>query len=107
MTPQEAHKILKDQLGILIDVREDHELQETGIAEGALWMPTSKMQDDNPEWQQFKKNLPKDKKILLYCRSGVRSGRVAEFLAQEGYTTYNIGGFNDWQAAQLPTKKFS
>ena len=106
MEPKEAQGMLMNRLGILVDVREEDELKESGIAAGAIWMPTSKMVDDNAEWIKFKKDLPKDKTIMFYCRSGARSGRVAEFLAQEGYNTTNVGGFKDWQAAGLPTKKF-
>lgn len=106
MTPSEAHKLQQSGQAILIDVREDYELQESGMADGAVWMPTSKMDSDNDEWMSFKAKLPKDKKIALYCRSGNRSGKVAEFLGMEGYDTVNVGGFKDWVAAQLPVKKF-
>jgi rhodanese-related sulfurtransferase len=68
-------------------------------------MPTSKIAEDHPDWQAFKQKLPKDKTIVLYCRSGARSGRVAEFLAQEGYTTSNMGGFCEWLDANLPIQK--
>jgi rhodanese-related sulfurtransferase len=101
----EAHKLVQAGKAILIDVREEHEVRESGVAEGAQWMPMSKMDEDEPEWAAFKAALPKDKTIFLYCAVGGRSGRVAEFLAQDGYTTENIGGFKDWKAAGLPVKK--
>lgn len=101
----EAHKLVQAGKAILIDVREEHEVRELGVAEGAQWMPMSKMDGDDPEWNAFKAGLPKDKTIFLYCAAGARSGRVAEFLAQDGYTTENIGGFKDWIAAGLPIKK--
>jgi rhodanese-related sulfurtransferase len=91
---------------LLVDVREEHELRESGLAEGAQWMPMSKMDEDEPDWAAFKAALPKDKPIFLYCAAGARSGRVAEFLAQDGYQTVNIGGFKDWVRAGLPVKKF-
>ena len=97
---------VKSGAAVLIDVREEEELRESGIAEGALWMPMSKMGEDDADWTAFKQNLPKDKPIFLYCRSGNRSGRVAEFLRLEGYDTNNLGGFKDWQAAELPTRPF-
>jgi rhodanese-related sulfurtransferase len=106
MTPSEAHKLQQSGQAIVIDVREEYELVESGIAVGALWMPTSKIDPDNAEWTTFKAKLPKDKKIALYCKAGGRSGMVAEFLGMEGYDTVNVGGFKDWAAAQLPIKKF-
>lgn len=106
MSPTESQELFKAGKAILVDVREDEELRESGTAEGALWMPTSKICDDDPEWTAFKANLPKDKKVILFCRSGNRSGRVAEFLRCEGYDTENAGGFKDWVAAGLPVRKF-
>lgn len=101
----EAHKLVQAGKAILIDVREEHEVRESGVAEGAQWMPMSKMDGDEPEWATFKASLPKDKTIFLYCAVGGRSGRVAEFLAQDGYATENLGGFKDLKAAGLPVKK--
>jgi rhodanese-related sulfurtransferase len=43
--------------------------------------------------------------IILYCRSGVRSGRAASTLAKGGFRTANAGGFGDWKAAGLPVRK--
>lgn len=105
MTPQEAHQLVQAGKAILIDVREEHEVRESGVAEGAQWMPMSKMDEDEPQWVAFKSSLPKDKTLCLYCAVGGRSGRVAEFLAQDGFNTENIGGFKDWKAAGLPVKK--
>jgi rhodanese-related sulfurtransferase len=107
MTPSEAHELVKSGKAVLVDVREEEELQESGLAEGALWMPCSKMDDEEPEWKKFKAALPKDKPVILYCRSGNRSGRVAAFLAEEGFQAENLGGFSDWARAGLPIKRLS
>ncbi len=42
--------------------------------------------------------LPRDKDLLLYCRSGGRSARAATALAQVGFRRlYNLeGGINAW-----------
>lgn len=106
MTPKEAQQLLQKGQAILVDVREADELRESGMAEGALWMPLSEMADDTDQWQSFKKNLPKDKQVLLYCKSGGRSGRMAQFLCCDGVQAVNIGGFCDWKGAGLPVKPF-
>jgi rhodanese-related sulfurtransferase len=103
MTPQEAKALVDAGNAVIVDVREANELAESGIVEGAIFMPTSEMDDDFPRWVEFKKNLPKDKRILLYCRSGTRSGRVTEFLKEAGFDAANMGGFAGWKAAGLPT----
>ena len=45
-----------------------------------------------------------DKQLILYCRSGRRSGVVAAALAAQGHQVANAGGFKDWQSAGLPTR---
>jgi rhodanese-related sulfurtransferase len=37
--------------------------------------------------------IPKDKKVVVYCRSGSRSGAVIRTLEQQGYTNlFNLKG---------------
>ena len=105
MDPKEVFSAMQKGNCILVDVREEDELRSEGIAEGALWMPTSKM--DTDEWTSFKQKLPKGKDIVCYCKSGMRSGRVAGLLCAEGFQAKNLGGFSVWKNAQLPTKKFA
>ena len=105
MEPKKSLELLKAGKAILIDVREEEELLMSGMAEGSLWMPTSKITEGHPDWAAFKSTLPKDKTIILYCRSGNRSGRVAEFLSQEGFNTENMGAFSDWVEQKLPVQK--
>jgi rhodanese-related sulfurtransferase len=47
--------------------------------------------------------LPPDRPIYCTCRSGNRSGRVAEMLAASRVDAYNVvGGMVAWQRAGLP-----
>lgn len=103
---KEAHELLLAGKAVLIDVREQAELVETGTPEGALWMPMSEVAEDTDRWREFREALPKDKPILLFCKSGVRSGRLCEFLGCDGYQTVNLGTFGAWKAAGLPVKPF-
>jgi len=41
-------------------------------------------------------SLPKDQPILLYCRSGARSGMAQRFVVQEGFEAHNIGGYSQF-----------
>lgn len=106
MTPEEARKLVQEGKAILVDCREKEELEETGIAEGAVWMPLSAMAEDLPEWQKFKAGLPRDKQVILYCKAGARSGRMTAFLCCDGIQAENLGGFSDWKCAGLPVKPF-
>lgn len=105
--PQEAYTLTQAGQAVIVDVREEHELKDSGIVAQALWMPTSKMHSDEPRWQEFLRELPKSKAILVYCRSGQRSGRVCEYLKLEGFDARNLGGFVDWKNAGLPTQPFA
>lgn len=106
MTPEKARKLMQEGKAILVDCRERDELEATGTAEGAVWMPLSAMVEDLPEWQKFKAELPRDKQVILYCKMGGRSGRMAEFLCCDGFQAENLGGFSCWKGAGLPVKPF-
>lgn len=58
------------------------------------------------ELAQKMNRIPKEKPVILYCRSGNRSGQAGQALMQAGYEeVYNLGGINDWAAHGLPVKK--
>ena len=73
---------------VFVDVRNPPELNE-GYAPNAVNIPP-------PELKQRVGELPKDKDLLIYCRSGRRSEAASKFLMDQGYTrVYNVlGGFN-------------
>ena len=72
----------------LIDVRTPEEFK-SGYLEDAI----------NIEWQNIKnlnKEIKKDDKIYLYCRSGNRSGKATDILINLGYKNVkNIGGLKE------------
>lgn len=76
---------------VFIDVREPHEY-EAGHIEGFPNYPLSSFGETFHE-------LPKDKEIVIICRSGNRSMQAAKILKQEGYmhVTNVKGGMIDWQ----------
>lgn len=87
---------------VLIDVREQPEVDEVAPAIG-LFFPMSKI---NPETFAKDCKVRKDQPIFLFCRSGGRSMRVAEALAEHGFKdlTNVSGGIMAWQAHGLPLK---
>jgi rhodanese-related sulfurtransferase len=92
IAPAEAAQRVADGKAVLIDVREPKEWAETGVAAPAALLPLSDLNGDRKQWKEFlEKN--RDKELILYCRSGSRSGRAAKLLAEEGYRTLNAGGF--------------
>jgi len=90
---------LRQQNGaLLVDVREDEERAQ-GMAKGALGVPMAALQASPAAY------LPdRDAPVLLICRSGQRSKRVAASLLEQGYTNVHsvAGGTLRWQEKGLP-----
>ncbi|MEH7115806.1 rhodanese-like domain-containing protein [Neobacillus vireti] len=82
----------------LIDVREPNEF-EGGHILGARNIPMSQMK---MRMKEIRQDLP----VYLYCQSGMRSGRAAQFLYRRGYKdlTQLQGGFKKW-SGKVKTKK--
>ena len=104
LSPAEAAKLVADGKAVLVDVREPSEWAESGVATPAVLLPKSEFDEGMiGEWKDFLAKTG-DKQIILYCRSGRRSGAVAAALAAKGHKVANAGGFKDWQAAGLPVR---
>ena len=83
---------LKEQLGEggqLIDVRSQIEFNQ-GALNGAVNMPID-------AFQQLTNEIDQTKPVLLYCRTGARSGMVKRYLEQLGFEkVHNIGGIQQF-----------
>lgn len=91
---QEAKKRV-DAGALLVDVREQDEYDTVRIP-GATLVPLS-------ELQQRYSELPKDRDVVIHCRSGARSARATDFLIENGYDAVNVaGGILDWEKQDLP-----
>ncbi|RXT07919.1 rhodanese-like domain-containing protein [Ammoniphilus sp. CFH 90114] len=77
--------------GVLLDVREPHEFQG-GYIQGAKNIPLSQLKARIGE-------IPKERPVLLYCRSGMRSKQAAKVLAKSGYSdlAHLKGGMMAWK----------
>ncbi|MBS4200071.1 rhodanese-like domain-containing protein [Bacillus sp. FJAT-49732] len=91
ITPEEVQKQLEEGKTLnLIDVREDDE-----VAEGMIPTAVHIKMGDIPE------NLAKldpNKEYIFICRSSGRSGRVCDYLFDQGYKVCNmVGGMLEWE----------
>lgn len=87
----EIQEKVKNNEAILIDVREDYEYEDRHI-EGAKNLPLGTICEDNV------KDLPKDKIIYTYCRSGARAENAKDILNSLGFNNVeNIGGTIEWE----------
>ncbi len=74
----------------LVDVREAEELESDGRIEGALHVPLATLAERAGELQ--------GRKVVLFCRSGVRSALAADALRASGFDAYSVeGGILAWR----------
>ena len=106
ISSEDAYTAALTNRAILVDVREKAEIVETGIADLAVWLPTSSIETRGPAFNEAVKSWPKEQKLIFYCRSGRRSEKAADFFSTLGYRTYNAGSMTNWKDAGLPVKDF-
>ncbi|CAA6825569.1 MAG: Sulfurtransferase [uncultured Thiotrichaceae bacterium] len=90
-------KMLDDGEDIrLIDVRSQGEYQQ-GIIEGGEFLPLHTL-------PMHINDMPDDKTIVFYCRTGARSGQACAFLKQNtGIEALNLsGGIVRWYQSGYP-----
>lgn len=91
----ESLELLADG-ALLLDVREDNEW-EAGRAPQAIHISLGSLPDHVNE-------IPRNRLIVCVCRSGARSSRAAQYLAEQGSDVANLdGGMLAWasQGEQL------
>lgn len=96
--PEEFKKLMGDPQVLLLDVREPVEHRRAHIP-GAESLPLR-------ELLQSAGDLPRDRRVLLACRSGRRSARALFVLEELGYARVRglRGGILAWRAAGLPVE---
>jgi rhodanese-related sulfurtransferase len=102
--PVDAARLVADGKAVLVDVREPAEWTETGVAKPAVLLAKSDFDGEQKAWKPFLEKIG-DKQVILYCRTGRRSGMVATALAEKGVKVANAGGLKDWTDAGLPVRK--
>lgn len=89
--------VLRDEGVLALDVREPHEWVESHIP-GATLIPLGELAARVDE-------IPRDRKIVVVCRSGNRSAKGRDILLAAGFrqVTNMAGGIIQWKAAGFPT----
>ena len=81
---------------VVLDVRTKEEYEISHL-QNAILIPVSELPNRLAE-------LDKDKKILVYCKTGVRSAKAGDILVNNGFgLVYNmLGGIDAWIQAGYP-----
>lgn len=107
ISAEEARRLIDEDGGLLVDVRDPHELAQSGKLQGALNVSRGMLEfradSDLPYYDpQFRK----DRAVILYCASGGRSALSGKTLRDMGYgEVYNLGGFKDAAQAGFPCEE--
>ena len=82
---QMIERVLQEGNYVIVDVRTKEEY-ETAHIKGAINIPYDEI-DENTD-------LPKEKTIFVYCKSGTRSGYAYDNLTKLGYEVIILGAFD-------------
>jgi len=94
-----AVSLMDDDDLIILDVREEKE-RKAGFLLNDINIPMGQLKTKMD-------TLDKSKNILVYCKSGTRSDRIADILSKNDFQKVSSlkGGFNAWLKADLPIEK--
>ena len=84
ITFNDFYQLYQNEQLSLVDVREVEEFQTLHL-EGARNLPLSQLSDTYDQ-------LDKDLLYYVICKSGMRSARACQFLAEQGYEVINVQG---------------
>ncbi len=94
--PEEARQRIEAG-ALLLDVRRQDEFDLARIPGSTLIVLD--------ELTQRAGELPRDREIVVQCKSGGRSARAAAWLNAHGYSAVNLaGGIEDWREQGLPVE---
>ena len=93
IAPQLAGQWMQSGAAVLVDVRTDAEREWVGFVPGAVpvaWKQWPGMAQNAGFDEALQAAVPPGKKVLLLCRSGVRSIAAARRATELGLEAYNI-----------------
>jgi len=105
IAPEEAFNLIQENQNkpnfVILDVRTPEEFAD-GYIENAV-----NIDFYSATFRDELDNLDKNKTYLIYCRSGSRSGKALNIMAELDFKeVYSVsGGIIAWKAARLPTIK--
>lgn len=98
---EEFHDSWQEKDIALLDVRTVDEYN-SGHIKGARLMPVT---DEN--FEKSIQDLPKDKPIVVYCRSGARASSAVGILKESGFENVHLleGSILEWNKMGYPLEK--
>ena len=85
VSPEQAAKMVGDPDVLLVDVREQVELDKTGTIQGAVHVPRGLLEfKADPESPMHERGLSSGRRLVLFCASGGRAALAAKTLKDLG-----------------------
>jgi phage shock protein E len=100
ISSDEAFRLLNtDTAVVFLDVRTLEEWKSSsGHIKDAVFIPLQDLQNQLEDLRPFRERC-----IIVYCRSGNRSGKAAKLLSERGFNAVNLrGGIREWNAKKYP-----
>lgn len=101
VSPQELSKLVNQNNGVVIDIRDPKDFREGRIIDSV-----------NIPWSRFKDGLSqlesrKNDPIILVCKFGQTTGAAGKIMMAEGFTNVNrlTGGITEWLNSRYPVVK--
>ena len=94
----DSMNIINNHDTVIIDVREESEVNNLGIIKNAIHIPRGLLEFTLiPNSPKNPVQINDDTYILVYCAVGYRSALAAKTLKDLGFSNiYNLGGYNEW-----------
>tara|TARA_B100001113_G_C21089140_1_gene613516 strand:+ start:608 stop:994 length:387 start_codon:yes stop_codon:yes gene_type:complete len=94
----ESLSIINNENVVIIDVREESEVHNTGIIKNAVHIPRGLIEFSlAPNSPKNPVHINDETNILVYCAGGFRSALAAKSLKDLGFkNVFNLGGFQEW-----------
>lgn len=97
ITPAEMLALVAQEDALLLDVRDPHEVVQSGKLKGAKNVSRGMLEfraDSGTPYHDA--DFRKDRPVVVYCASGGRSALAGKTLKDMGFErVHNLGGFND------------
>ena len=99
LTFTESLSIINKEDVVIIDVREESEVYNSGVIKNAIHIPRGLLEFTLAPNSQTNpiKNINEETFLLDYCAGGYRSALAAKSLKDLGFkNVYNLGGYQEW-----------
>jgi len=96
ISAEDSLSLINNKKVVFLDVRTELEYNE-GHIDSSILIPVQELESRILELEKYK-----DKKIIVYCRSGNRSKTGQSILSENGFNAVNmLGGIKAWRKIQV------